>query len=289
MSYVPILADIADSPPPVDAKLGSKRTLTSPRLKASTFFDLNGGVKSPPAVHRSDRKAPWRGPLANAPDPSVTLNANVARWGAGCCVLSAILHRIQHARYHAGLSVPHFTGDDALRLYHLIEGYEWNETDENGNNPTDLGSDPNKCFEYWRTEGIPLPDGTRDYIAAFLEVDHTIPALADAAVYEFDGAFRGLGMPASAQGQAVWHITDPSLSGEAAPGSWGGHEVYEVSYDRLATADESWGEVRLIKRGFNLAYTDQLTVVLNQDVIGKSGVSDLGFNYDKLNADLPSL
>lgn len=285
-------ATIAAGAAPRHAKTGRRRPRTRPRLHASRYFASAAdttmhSMRVPPAVHRSDRA--WkRSPLGNAPDPGVS-HPIVSKYGAGCCLPAAFMHRIQHAYIMAGKTPPPFTSDECLALYAILGDYDITQTAEDGTNPTDKGCDPTVCFEHWRVEGVVLPDGSVDKILDHMEVDPNDPTQWERCVYEFDGAFRGYEMPASAQGQPVWTVVDPTLTGDAEPGSWGGHETYEVSYDPLRAADESWGEVRLVDRRFGRVYTDQLTVVLNEDILNRSGISPSGFNYDLLHADLDLL
>ena len=81
----------------------------------------------------------------------------------------------------------------------------------------------------WRSHGV-----GHHRIAAYARVsghDHT---LVQSAAWLFGGLYIGLALPVSAQQQRVWDWTG-SLSGDARPGSWGGHAVNVVALRRLGT------------------------------------------------------
>jgi hypothetical protein len=60
--------------------------------------------------------------------------------------------------------------------------------------------------------------------------DHPIPDIAT-AIWLFGGAYIGVELPISAQNQDVWDVpANPGPNDE--PGSWGGHAVYVVGYEK---------------------------------------------------------
>jgi hypothetical protein len=289
---------ISATPAAPGRKLGRIKPVTRPRLQFADYLEgtSSAGINSPaplivPAqVHRSDRQF-HPGMLANGPDPTVTLNSVVAEYGVGCCVPAKILNAIQHMALSTGRTPPAFTGDDSLRLYSKVSPYDITQTRQDGSNPTDMGTEPNRAFAYWQTVGVPLPGGGVDKLAAFLGVDWTRPDEWMRAMYEFDFLLRGEELPLAIEGEVEWDVPPGGeLTKEFAPGSLGGHEVIDYSYDSERTAFGTWGEIRLKTRRFDLAYTDQLTACLSEDLLAaKTGVSPLGFNYDRLKADLPNL
>lgn len=277
----------------VQVKLGRRPSLTRPRLALSAFLTtpapatLRGATivtpVTPSEVHRSDWKLP-NPMLANGPDPTVSSSEIVAAHGVGCCVESAMLKGIMHMHYGAGQPIPEWTGEHALALYAAITGYDITQTAEDGSNPTDQGTDPNQAFTYWQQTGITLPDGTVHKIAGFLSVDPHKPREWETALYEFDCLFAGYNLPATIEGQPdEWTVTDPSLQGEAAPGSLGGHEILKVSYDQTRERNYSWTERPLTSRGFAV-YCDQLTAVITTDQLSRTGVSETGLDWTALLA-----
>jgi hypothetical protein len=281
-----LTADVEANPVPQGVKLGNRRTHTRPRLWFHHY--LEGSATSltlPEGVHRSHREHKWK-MLANGPDPEVTLSQALAEFGCGDCFIAKMLYAIQHAAIVSGKPVPDFTADECVDIYSRWFGFDPKKYDRDGNNPTDQGSEPNEGFAKWVGEGVPLPGGGVDKPEGVLAVHPTRPMDWQRAIYEFDFLMRGLGMPVAAEGQRVWDVpTNGRLTGDYAPYSWGGHEVIDFSYDQNLTADGTWGEIRLKTRKFDVAYTDQLTVVLTPDILSRTGISPLGFNYDRLRAD----
>jgi hypothetical protein len=280
----------------MDPKLGRRTPVTRPRLALDDFLEdpkpqiVNNATRVPavsiPAeVHRTDWKLP-NPMLANGPDQTVTINSTVAVYGVGCCVEAMILKAIRHMLYAVGKPVPDFTGDDALRLYSRITGYDPAQTAEDGSNPTDQGTEPNSAFTFWQHEGVPLPDGTVHKIAGFVSVNPTDPRQWEAALTDFDCLGVGLNLPRTIltqdQHSEPWAIVDSRLEGDSAPGSLGGHEILRVSYDQARERNYSWEERPLTIRSFAGAYCDQLTAFISPDQLGASGVSETGLNWTAL-------
>lgn len=273
-------------------KLGRRKPVTRPRLQLADFHveGANGTFEPPPAEHRTD----W--PLivnmyANGPDPTVTLSEIVKRFGVGCCVQAARFNAIRHMRYGSGLPLPPFTGDEALRCYARDTGYDWTQTQPDGSNPTDRGTDPNASFTNWLHEGIPLPAGLGvDRIGGFVGVNPKDPREWQTAIAELDVLLTGYDLPLTIRQQpAEWTVVDASLQGESAPGSLGGHEVLTVSYDEERDRVEEWAERKLIAREFKAVYCDQATAICSPDQLNKTGVSETGLDRGKLAEALHEL
>lgn len=262
-------------------KLGRITPQFTPRLRFADYL-VAGAPPLPTKVNRSDQGAAWtKTMLANGPDPTVT-DPTIRKFGVGNCVIARTLHLIQHMHYNAGTAVPQFTGDDALALYSDVTGYDPSKTDEHGNNPTDQGTDPNAMDTYWRTKGVPLPGGGRDYLLAYLAVSPSQSQEWERAIWEFDSVGVGLNLTKSAETTTTWAVipNDPVI---------GGHEVLSSSYDLLSLDVETWGEVLTMTRGYLLKRCDQLTAYLSRDALNKSGVSETGLNYTAIAAAFPHL
>ena len=263
-------------------KLGRIKPHVVPRFHFRDF--LEPGATAPAEVHRTDRQFNWP-MLANGPDPSVTVNPIVASYGVGDCVIARTLHAIQHMHISAGTSVPTFHGDDALALYSAVTGYDPSQTDDQGNNPTDQGTDPSVMDNYWQNTGVKFPDGTVDKIAGFLQVSPTNPNEWGLGIAEFDFLGAGYNLTQSAETSNLWQVipNDPVV---------GGHEVMHNSYDAERLNVNCWGEDAvnlLVTRGYLTAQCDQLTIYLSHDVLNKNGISNLGFNYTKLQQAFSAL
>jgi hypothetical protein len=92
---------------------------------------------------------------------------------------------------------------------------------------TDQGGVELNVLNDWRQEAF---NGHSLDAYVSLSPDHPIPDIAT-AIWLFGGAYIGLELPISAQNQDVWDVpANPGPNDE--PGSWGGHAVYVVGYEK---------------------------------------------------------
>ncbi|HWJ33262.1 MAG TPA: hypothetical protein VNR59_13075 [Gaiellaceae bacterium] len=132
---------------------------------------------------------------------------------------------------------------------------------------------------YWRKHGI---GGHRIGAFARLPVhDHTV---VRAAAWLFGGVYIGLQLPLTARDQEVWDWTG-SLSGEALPGSWGGHAVDVVSYDEAGLTIVTWGSLKRMTWSFWDRYCDEAYALLARDFL-EAGRAPNGFDLPALQRDL---
>jgi hypothetical protein len=134
-------------------------------------------------------------------------------------------------------------------------------------------------LNYWRKHGI-----GRHKIGAFAKVstwDHT---LVKTGAFIFGGLYIGLSLPLTAQKQAVWDWTH-SLSGPAAPGSWGGHAVDVVRYDKKGLTVVTWGRLQQMTWAFWDRYCDEAYCIISNDFLS-GGKAPNGLDLNALNADL---
>ena len=136
-----------------------------------------------------------------------------------------------------------------------------------------------EVLRYWRKTGI---GGRR--IGAYARVAVHDHRLVQTAAWLFGGLYIGLQMPLIAQVQRVWDWTG-SLSGPALPGSWGGHAVDVVRYDRHGLTVVTWGRLQELTWSFWGRYCDEAYCILSDDFL-KQGKSPNGFDLAALEADL---
>jgi hypothetical protein len=134
-------------------------------------------------------------------------------------------------------------------------------------------------LKYWRKTGI-----ADHRIGAFATVAVDDHHLARTAAFLFGGLYLGLALPLSAQTQTVWDWTG-SLSGEARPGSWGGHAVDVVRYDASSLTVVTWGQLKEMTWPFWDRYVDECYCILSQDFVDGDTAPN-GFRLDELKADL---
>jgi hypothetical protein len=203
-------------------------------------------------------------------------------WGAmlndeiGDCVLAAQGHLVQlwtHNRPDGKMvTIP----DSAvLQAYHDVGGYV------PGQPSTDQGANMLDALKYWRKTGI---GGHK--IAAFVQVNPRHEAMVRAALWLFGGLYAGYSLPESASTQDLWDVSPEGiLTGEYAPGSWGGHAVCHLSQDRSESRCITWGYVQPMTERFVRTYCDELYAVLSEDWF-TAGKSVAGFDLSALTADL---
>jgi hypothetical protein len=134
-------------------------------------------------------------------------------------------------------------------------------------------------LRYWRKNGV---GGHR--IGAFARVAVFDQQLAQTAAWLFGGLYIGLQLPLTAQAQPVWDWTG-SLTGPARPGSWGGHAVDVVRYDKNGLTVVTWGRLQDMTWRFWDRYCDEAYCILSDDFL-KKGNAPNGFDLATLEADL---
>ncbi len=199
----------------------------------------------------------------------------------GDCVIAAWGHlRMLHA---ALLGKPWYLTDAQIQaIYVTITGMEGAAYD-----PA-TGANDNGCVEldllnYVRQAGK---------IAAFVAVDGRNTDEIKTAIDLFAGVYMGCGLPLTAQSQDVWTVVDPSLQGESAPYSWGGHAMVVVGYDADGVTFVTWGSLKKATWQWWMAYVapgagGESYALLTPDLINATSKRDFqGLNMDQLMADL---
>lgn len=228
----------------------------------------------PPAVHRSNLGFPF----------GMLMNDHL-----GCCGPAMVIHGIEAFHLDAQTPVPPFGDQDCERLYERAGGYDPSQTQPDGSNPTDRGVDNTDLVKCWE-EGVTCQrDNSSHQAVATIFVDPKDLNLNKLAIWEFVVLFRAVALPVTAQGQSWWKVTDPSLQGDAAPGSWGGHDIPYLSYDAHGVRNVTWGEELLVDWDFDAAYAMQGFVVVTREQLNLQGVSPAGVDWTKLNQDIAKL
>ena len=136
-----------------------------------------------------------------------------------------------------------------------------------------------EVLQFWRKQGI---GGHK--IGAFARVPVHTRRLAETGAWLFGGLYIGLQLPLTAQEQDVWDWTG-SLSGNARPGTWGGHAVDVVAYDALGLTIVTWGRLKQMTWEFWDRYCDEAYCILSEDFLD-AGRAPNGFDLGALKADL---
>lgn len=263
---------------PADAQLGHAG-VHSPKLNLGDYVAAE--AEPPFAVHRSRLGFPW-GPL---------LNTKI-----GDCGEAMAIHGIEAFHLDAlpdpaapAPVTPPFRDIDAQYLYEKVGGYDPTQTQPDGSNPTDNGTDNDRLVSYWQNTGVMCSkDESVDKIYGTLEVAND-PRLNRLAISEFVVLFRAVGLPLTAQGQHIWRIIGDGKTGNSALASWGYHDIPYLSYDSKRYRNVSWGQELLVDDDFDISYSVQGFVVVRKAQRALTGISPAGVNWTRINADLDKL
>lgn len=195
----------------------------------------------------------------------------------GCCVeqCAAYLIAVRSTAAGSPTVIPSSTIE---QLYELAGGYV------PGQPSTDRGTNPAAMWRYWRRQGVQVPAGTVDRIAANATIDAGDAEMIRLGAYVFGGVAASWNLPQSAIDQTFsgnpWDVVDKSLKGRSAPGSWGGHEAAIVGHDTASGtyAVLTWGGVQPATEAFVAAYCVGCSTLVDGDFVLASGISPSGLN-----------
>jgi hypothetical protein len=131
----------------------------------------------------------------------------------------------------------------------------------------------------WRKQGV-----GRHRIGAYARLPVHDHELVQTAAWLFGGLYIGLQLPLSAQRQVTWDWTG-SMSGAAAPGSWGGHAVDVVRYGPGSLTVVTWGKLQDLTWSFWDRYVDEAYCILSPDFLEGTKAPN-GFDLAALKEDL---
>jgi len=250
-------------------KLGRKAVSKAPTLKLSKYLNYKSLPPIPAELERYTSLTDW------------TMMGNDTY---GDCTCAAAGHGIMAWTSEYSLITPSETS--VLAVYTAVTAKECSCA---GFNATTDAND-NGCIitdvqDYWKTVGV---DGHK--IDLYTSVDITNHGEVRNATYLFGLLNIGLALPLTAQDQpTLWDVTDTTLSGNAAPGSWGGHDVIIVGYNATTLDLITWGERIKMTWAFWNAYVDEAYAILAPDWFSTSSphhISPTGLSLAQLEADM---
>ncbi len=235
--------------------------------------------------------------MANGPDPVAPLK--IAPFGVGDCVFAAAV------RFAAleGLSRGRVLFKNAADMCtaaldgYASTGWDINQTDSQGNNPTDQGTIPNRAFKWLQTKGLLCSNGSRHKFGPMLQVNPLDFAEVIIAMNIAQGIMIGVNFPAAWDNSPIWDVTNTPLEG--------GHEIPGYSDLKLTTSGiqiDTWGNAapgpRIITPGGLAQQCNQLTVIIDPLEFGfgrhgkkangkrRRGRNIEGFNHAQWLADV---
>lgn len=228
--------------------------------------------------------------LASYVTPTITVpvhvdnGTHVQNWGMmmndqlGCCTAAGVGHLEQVWTSDASSQLI-VTDQDVVKFYSETTGYV------PGDSSTDNGGIEVNILNYWKRIGFRTVSGVHK-ISGWTSINpHNILEIK-AGIYWFGGVYVGVALPLTAQNQEVWDVTNPSLSGEAAPGTWGGHCIILIAYNAIGPVCITWGQRKQITWAWWNAYGDEAYAILSNEFISKSGTTINGLNLTQLQEDL---
>jgi hypothetical protein len=204
------------------------------RHKFKTFFDASA-LPTPPTVFGRTSYFPEDG------------------WGmlyndqAGCCVISGGMHETMLWGALGGHGAPPFTDAQIISDYSAITGYDPKQTDANGDNPTDQGTDMVVAAQYRQTKGLLDAKGIRHKVDGFVSIETGNVEEVALAAYLFGGIGVGALLPADAEDQFdanhPWTVTSKrGEDGHYFPIVGRNHEgnLLAVTWGRLQAVTPQW-------------------------------------------------
>jgi hypothetical protein len=200
----------------------------------------------------------------------------------GDCVEAASGHMIQLWQSFTAPSAAVPTQAQIISAYSGGAGYI------PGNPNTDQGTDMLTFLNYWRKNGV-----AGNKIAAYVALKPGNLTELRQAIYLFGAAMIGVALPITAQSQPTGWTVPGSLTGDGAPGSWGGHCIPVGAYSDAAPSGRrnkvvSWGEVLTMSDYFYQVYCDEAYAVIDPAWFAGSEAPN-HFDLDALQADLAAL
>jgi len=211
------------------------------------------------------------------PPTQLDLSAHVPEWPMyandriGDCTIAAAGHMIEAWTAAASMHAVEVSEPDVLRAFDAVKIVDPSSGEE--------GAVELDVLRYWRATGV---GGHR--IGAFAGISLHDEQLVRSGAWLFGGVYIGLALPLTAQGQDVWDWTG-SLAGPAKPGSWGGHAVDVVGYDRAGLTIVTWGSLKRMTWSFWQRYVDEAYALLSPDFL-RDNKAPNGFDLAALKADL---
>lgn len=192
----------------------------------------------------------------------------------GDCTFASMAHMIRTWTANARGEALTIEDQEVLDAYSALTGFHPDKPE------TDQGAVELDVLKSMRKRGL-----AGRTIGAFASVNPRNRPLMKAASYLFGGVYLGFALPVSAQGREVWDVPAGGLSGDGAPGGWGGHAVSSVAHDAAGIVVATWGALQRVTWRFVDAYCDEAWAIISPDWFnGMRSVS--GFDSAALRRDL---
>lgn len=219
------------------------------------------------------------------PPAKVDYAKGVAEWPMykndqlGDCTCAAAGHMIEAWTHSAQGTTLEVSDADVVKAYESVSGYD-PATGRNDDGAVELD-----VLKFWRHTGV-----GKHKIVGFVAVESGNHLHIKQAIELFGGAYIGVALPVTAQGQEIWTVPPGGTRGPGAPGSWGGHAVNVVGYDSQGLTVITWGKPLRMTWTFWDTYCDEAYALLSKDFVNKATrTTPTGLNLKELMKDLGAL
>ncbi len=218
--------------------------------------------------------------LLPATQPRRDWGQRVSNWGmlannlVGNCTIAGGAHLAMAMAANTGKP---FRPSDAQAIadYSRVSGYD-PKTGANDNGAVLLD-----VMKFWRTSGI-----CGHKIDGFVAVHPLDHQLIDFAIDYLGGVIKGVNLPLAAKRMTnLWSVPRHPFGYQWAPGTWGGHAVPDIGYDRLLGLYRTvtWGTEINCTDAFHDRYCDEVFAVIDiVDWLGGNKVTPSGLDLAKL-------
>jgi hypothetical protein len=199
------------------------------------------------------------GMMLNGPDPS-----EPGALQLGDCTIAGPHHADQVWKWNAsGLIAPTEQGPGVLADYVAFCGYV------PGNPLTDQGGNEQNVLKDWMTVGMTNPDGTKDKIVGFVEIDPTNPDYIRRAIAECGVVYFGADIPEEwteiGGSGSNWGLSNGPIAG--------GHCFIGCGFDPDQFLITSWGINAVNLDVAALKYVTECYAPISEDWVNATGMT----------------
>jgi hypothetical protein len=202
----------------------------------------------------------------------------------GDCTLAAVAHLLMLMTAHTGkMFTP--SRESIIGAYSAITGYDPNQVQSDGTNPTDTGAAITDVLSYWQNTGI-----AGHKILAWAQIDYTNLLHMKQGAYIFGANDVGVQLPGDAQTQFA--ANQPwTVNPEVKQFIEGGHCIIQPGYGSDGSDYVTWGRgYQKATNEWNQTYVDEAYVVITRDWLWNAdGLAPNSMNLDALVAAIREL
>lgn len=226
-----------------------------------------------------------------SPPPNFGHETLVKQWGmdgndvAGDCVFAGAAHETKLWCAEAGVPVAITDGPDgtAIKNYSAFTGYDPAQSDDQGNNPTDEGTDVASWLSHRRTTGFIDDNDTAHKIGAYIKLELGNLDQLRYAAYYFDGI--GIGIQFPEQWMKSFQSGGRTWTALKSPNFVGGHYISGVAFRNNMPVICTWGALVEMTLDAYRQVADEVYAYLTPEKL-RNGVDANGISYAQLTADI---